>query len=1046
MGVSVVLAQTPITGKVISADNGEEIVGATVMVKGATSGTITNVDGKFSIVLPGANKTLVVSYVGMKTVEVQAANNMIVKLESKSELLDEVVVTAMGILRSERSLGNAKTVVNPADALQKAEPDMFRSLAGKIPGVNISASSAVAGSATKVVIRGNSSFYGNNDPLYVVDGIPYSNKEVTTGDRLTSSGAYGTGLSTLDPNDIESMNVLKGTAAAALYGSRAANGVILITTKSGSKKMRPSQKKLEVTLNASYAIEEIASLPDYQNSYGQGSNFTYSNSNGSWGPAFGGSFKQFNTWSNYLAAYPDMAKTQEYKAYPNNVRDLFRTGSVKDISANVMKYNDGGDFSTTVSRLSQDGYIPYSEFDRTSFSIGGNQKLENGITVGGSISFSRAEQQGPFFGAGNYSGSVSSFARSLLMPRNIDINGIPFETPDGRNLMPFSASSVDNPNWSWKYNKISSIMDRTVVSLNAGYDITKWLSAYYSFGWNQYEMDRKQVINIGSVGPGDFAGAGQILNDNYTTKELESNFNLTFKHKFDDVDLRVVLGHNANEYSTLRASQYGNKMIFPKIYNVGNSSEQTASEETSLRRLWAIYADVLLSYKNYAFLDLTLRNDHSSTLPKENSSYYYPSVSGSFIFSDALEINSDILNYGKIRAGWGQVGKDADVYYVNGFYNQETPFGGNPLMYVPTTSYDKNLKPEFTSEFEIGTELQFFRNRVGIDFTWYSRLSSNQIAPVSLPSSTGASKYYTNFGDLSNKGVELGLTLVPITLQNSFKWNIGVTYSKNVSEVLSLVDGVDKMVFSTGSTSEPQPTLKVGYPYGFLFGSGIARAEDGTPLVNPSTGAYMESTELVELGNPYPDFQTAITNTFSYKGISLSVMFDAKVGGVLVSGPASDMLGRGVTKDTEDRLGTRILPGVFGDPNTHKVILDASGNRIPNTIQLSENDLWFASASTAPTFAMNSVDEFSTFDATVFRLSEISLGWDVPKKWLNRTFLGSANFSVVGRNLWHFAPGFPKHTNYDPGSNAFGSGNVQGIDRESAPTTRRIAFNAKFTF
>lgn len=1046
VGISVVLAQTSISGKVISAENGEEIVGATVMVKGTSSGTITNVDGKFSIVLPGANKTLVVSYVGMKTLEVQAANNIIVRLESEAEILDEVVVTAMGILRSERSLGNAKTVVNPDDALQKAEPDIFRSLNGKIPGVNISASSAVAGSATKVVIRGNSSFYGSNDPLYVVDGIPYSNVEVTTGDRLLSSGAYGTGLSTLDPNDIEGMNVLKGTAAAALYGSRAANGVILITTKSGSKRMRPSQKKLEITLNASYATEEIASLPDYQNTYGQGSNFTYSNANGSWGPAFGGDFKEFDTWSNYLAAYPNMAPKQEYKAYANNVKDLFRTGNVKDISANVMKYNEGGNFSTTVSRLSQDGYIPYSEFDRTSFSVGGNQKLENGITVGGTISFSRAEQQGPFFGAGNYGGSVSSFARVLLMPRNIDITGIPYETPDGKNLMPFSASSVDNPNWSWKYNKIGSIMDRTVVSLNAGYDITKWLSAYYSFGWNQYEMDRKQVINKGSVGPGDFAGAGQILNDNYTTQEIESNFNLTFKHKFDDIDLRVVLGHNANENSISRAYQYGNKMIFPKIYNVGNSSEQTAFEETSLRRLWAIYADVLLNYRNYAFLDLTLRNDHSSTLPVEHRSYYYPSISGSFIFSDALEMDSEILNYGKFRAGWGQVGNDAGVYYVNGFYNQETPFAGNPLMYVPTTSYDEELKPEFTSEFEIGTELQFFQNRLGVDFTWYSRLSSNQIAPVSLPSSTGASKYYTNFGELSNKGVELGLTLVPVSLKNSFKWNIGVTYSKNVSEVLSLVDGVDKMVFSTGSTSEPQPTLKVGYPYGFLFGSGIARDDDGTPLVNPSTGAYMENTELVELGNPYPDFQTAITNTFSYKGVSLSVMFDAKVGGVLVSGPASDMLGRGVTKDTEDRLGTRILPGVYADPDTHEVILDGSGSRIPNTTQLSENDLWFASASTAPTFAMNSVDEFSTFDATVFRLSEITLGWDVPKKWLKSTFLGSANFSVVGRNLWHFAPGFPKYTNYDPGSNSFGSGNVQGIDRESAPTTRRIAFNVKLTF
>jgi TonB-linked SusC/RagA family outer membrane protein len=1044
MGLAI--GQTRSVSGTVVDEAGEPVIGASLIAKGTTAGTVTDINGKFSFAVPASVTTLVVKYVGYADAEVPADANVLIKLTLNAKLLGEVVVTAMGIQRPERSLGNTKTIVNPEDAVLKAEPDLFRSLNGKIPGVNIAASSAVAGSATKVNIRGNSSFYGSNDPLYVVDGVPYSNVEVTTGSRLVSAGAYGTGLSTLDPNDIESMNVLKGAAAAALYGSRAANGVILITTKSGAKKARPSQKKSEVTLTASYAIEDIASLPNYQNSYGQGSNFEYSNANGSWGPAFGGAIDSVATWSNYLAAYPDMDRKQPYQAYPNNVKDLFRTGNIKDLSVNVTRYNEGGNFNTTVSRLSQDGYIPYSEFERTSFSVGGNQKLENGLTVGGTLSYARSEQNGPFFGAGNYGGSVSSFARTLLMPRNIDAPGLPFETPDHATLMPFSASSVDNPLWSWKYNKINSVMDRTVSTVNAAYDFTKWLSAYYSFGWNQYEMDRKQVINIGSTGPGDFAGAGQILNDNYTTQELESNFNLTFKHQLNDFDLRAVLGHNVNQYSTVRAWQYGNEMIFQGIYNVDNSKAQTAGEETSLRRLWAIYADILAGYKNYAFINLTLRNDHSSTLPVKHSSYFYPAISGSFVFSDAFEINPNILNYGKVRAGWGRVGRDASPYYVNGYYNQESPFAGRPLMYVPTTSYDPELKPEFTTEFEAGTELQFFKSRIGIDFTWYNRVSSNQIAPVSLPASTGASTYYTNFGELRNRGIELGLTLVPVSLKNSFKWNITAIYSKNVSEVLSLIDGVDKLVFSTGSTSEPQPTLKVGYAYGFLFGSGIARDTDGTPLVNPSTGAYLEATDFVELGNPYPDYQAAITNTFSYKGISLSVMFDAKVGGVLVSGPASDMLGRGVTKDTEDRLGTRILPGVYANPNTQEPILDANGNRIPNTIQLSENDLWFASASTAPTFAMNSVDEFATFDATVFRLSELTIGYDLPKQWLNKTFLGNVNLSVIARNLWHYAPGFPKHTNYDPGSNVFGSGNVQGIDRESAPSTRRIAFNVKVTF
>lgn len=1042
MGIGIITAQTQVRGTVVD-ESGEPVIGATIQVKGTTQGTVTDIDGNFMLSAP-ANGTLVISYVGYATQEVPVSATVRVTLVPDTQILQEVVIVgAMGIARPPRSAGFGQSVVDPSDAIQKAEPDLFRSLDGKIPGVQVGASSATAGSATKVLIRGNSSFLGNNDPLYVVDGVPYSNTEVTTGNRLTTAGAYGTGISTLDPNDIESMTVLKGAAAAALYGSRAANGVVLVTTKAGSKRVRPSQKKFEVTLTSSYSTERIASLPDYQNSYGQGSNFNYSNANGSWGPAFG-SIETIPLYPNYKNAFPDWETTIPYRAYPNNVKDMFRTGEIFDNSVNIMSYNDKGNFSTTVSLLSQDGYIPHSAFERTSFSVGGNQKLDNGLTVGGTLSYSRTIQDGPFFGAGNYSGSVSSFARAMLIPRNVDMVGLPYETPDGRNLMAFGG--VDNPLWSWKYNTINTVMDRTVSTVNAGYDITSWLSANYQFGWNQYEMDRKQVINIGSVGPADFPGQGQITNDNYTTQELESNFNLTFKHKFEeDYDLRVTVGHNVNQRTTHRANQVGNKMIFKGIYNVDNTQEQTASESQSKRRLWALYADAMLGYKNYAFLNLTLRNDHSSTLPVEHNSYYYPAVTGSFVFTDAFEIDPDIMNFGKVRLAWGRVGNDAGPYYVNGTYLQDTPFGGNPIMLLPTTSYDPELKPEFTTEFEAGTELNFFQDRIGIDFTWYNRTTTDQIAPLSLPSSTGSRTYYTNFGELNNKGVEIGLTLVPIQLPNSFKWDIFTTFTKNRSKVVSLIEGIEQITLSTGSTSEPQPTLKPGLPYGFLRGTVIARDDEGNMLINPNSGAYIENDELGDLGDPYPDFKTAINNTFSYKGFSLNFLFDARVGGILISGPASDMLGRGVTKDTEDRLGARILPGVLGDPNTLEPILDGNGNKIQNTLQLSENDLWF-SPSEGNTFAINSVDEFQAFDATVFRLSEISLGYDLPKKWLRNTFIGSANISLIARNLWYYAPGFPKHTNYDPGSNAFGSGNVQGIDRESAPTTRRIGLNAKLTF
>ena len=1059
ISIGLVTAQTQkITGTVISDDDGETVIGASVIVKERTTiGTITDIDGNFSLDVPEGDFTLLISYVGMAPKEVKAVAQHMTIILSANLQLDEVVVTAMGVLRSARSVGYGQTAVDPESAIQKAEPDLFRALQGKMPGVQVNASSATPGSATKIVIRGSSSFFGKNDPLYVVDGVPYSNPEYNSGDassnsdRLTNSGAFGSGISTLDPNDIESMDVLKGAAAAALYGSRAANGVILITTKSGSKKARPSQKKFEVTLTSSLTTESIASLPNYQNTYGQGSNFLYSNANGSWGPAFGGDLKEIPTWSNYLAAYPDMGATQPYQAYPNNVKDLFQTGSMWDNSVNIMSQNDKGNFSTTVSNLSQDGFIPHSEFRRNSFSVGGNQKLDNGVTIGGTMNYSKSVQDGPFFGAGNYSGSVGSFARTMLMPRNIDAAGLPYETPDGKSLMPFSASTVDNPLWSWKNNKISTAQDRVVTTVNAGYDFTSWLTGYYQFGWNQLTIDRKEVINIGSVGPSEYVGQGQIRNNIFRNQEIESNFNLAFNRKFlnDDLDARVTVGHNVNQLDYKRQRATGSSMIFPDIYNVGNTIDHVAYEYLSQRRLWALYGDVQLGYKHYAFLGFTIRNDHSSTLPVKNNSYYYPSVSGSFIFSDFFEIDPKTLNYGKLRASWGKTGKDADVYYLNGAFDRFNPFDGRPLMSYRDVSYDPELKPEFSTEFDLGTELMFFDSRIGIDFTWYSKLSKNQIAQVSLPASTGGRYYWTNFGEISNKGIELALTLVPVDMRNSLRWSISGTFTKNKSEVLSLTyNGIDQeqMTLSTGSTSEVQPTLKVGYPFGYLRGSVIARDTDGTPLINPSSGSFMVDTELGDLGDPNPDFMTSMTNTIKYKGIVLSAMVDARVGGIIVSGPASDMLGRGVTKDTEDRLGTRILYGVYADPNTLTPILDANGNRIPNTVQLSENDLWFASSSNTPTFAMYGVDEFTAFDATVFRLSEISLGYEVPGKYLRNTFIGSASVSVIARNLWHYAPGFPKHTNYDPGSNSWGMGNVQGIDRETAPSIRRFGVNVKLTF
>lgn len=1056
LSVGLIYSQKTITANGTVLDEaGMEVVGASVVVKGTTTGVATDIDGKFSLTVP-ENSTLVFSLVGMQKVEQKAAANMRVVMKEDETLLEEVVVTAIGVQRAERSLGYSLTKVDADEGIQKAEPDLLRSLDGKIPGVQLNAPSGVAGSATRVTIRGNTSFNGNNQPLYIVDGVPYGNEELATSNQTTGAGgAYGSGISTLDPNDIESMNVLKGAAAAALYGSRAANGVIMITTKSGSRGGNKVGKGLEVTLNASYTLEKIAGLPEYQNKFGQGSYFNFSVANGSWGPAFGGdlteiALSRFNS-GKYLTAYPELYNKDTmipYQAVKDNVKDLFDTGGIYDLSANITKYNDSGHYTATLSKMDQDSYIPSAEFNRYSLSVGGSQKLLNGLRVGGNISYSKTKQVGPMFGnnqvqaSGNSQGA-SSIARAFLLPRNWDNHALPYVDKLGNPLFYIGVDQAENPFWSWEYNKITTTMTRTVANMNFGYDITDNLSVDYTLGINDFQMERLEVFNLGSKA---YAGLGRLKNNNYNTQEIESTLIVRYRDRFvnDDFGLSAFVGHNANQLKKKETLTTGVNMITPGIYTLDNTESQIGQQYLENRRLWAIMGEVALDYKNYAFLTFTGRNDFSSTLPKHNNSFFYPSIAGSFVFTDAFDIKNSILDFGKVRLSWAKVGNDALPYFTNGRYNINGQYLGANMLSPITTKYDENLKPEFTAEWEVGTEFQFLKGRINVDLTLYTRNSTNMIAEQVLPSSSGYSRYWTNFGKLNNKGIELGLNVKPV-MTKDFVWDMYLNYSLNKSEIKELVDDLRSITIPTGFAN---PTVKqeIGKPYGALYGDAIARDEDGNKLIDPSTGMYIVDTEMRYLGDPAPKYRTSLTNTLTYKGISLSFMFDAQVGGRMFTTYISDLLGRGVTRDTENRNGGRILEGVWGDAGSRTPILDADGKTIPNTTQLSEMDVWFGSGNYSG-LAVNSVDEVNTYDATTIRLRELSIGYDIPKKWLTKTFLGSLNVSFIARNLWHYAPNVPKYTNYDPTvGGSFGGGNVQGIDYGSAPNTKRYGFNLRATF
>ena len=1031
-------AQERVVTGTVSDNTGMPLPGVSVLVKGTKSGTQTDFDGKFSVKAT-TKQVLVFSYIGMKTQEIAASASTInVKMADAGaqELEGVVVTTAFGIKRNPKKLGYSVSSVKPTEIVQNSETDLSRALQGKVAGVNVNTSTGVAGAANQITIRGVNSLTGNTDPLIIVDGIAYSNVSVTSTSQITGGGGYESALSSLDPNDIASINVLKSTAAAALYGSRAMNGVIVVTTKSGSSKPNRAEK-LSVNLGLGTYFETIANLPDYQNTYGAGANFQYSNANGSWGPRFD-QLKEIPTWPTLLAAFPDQfGPTVPYVAKPNNVKDLFRTGTVLDKTIGFNYAGQDGTFNATISDLRQDGYIPYNEYDRTSMSAGGNFKLSEKFTVGANLSYSITKQVGAFFGENQFDGASSSFARTLFLARNWDLN-LPYVDPvTGGSVTP-NGTQFDHPMWSWEHDQIITDTDRIVTGINLNYAFDNHISASYRAGLNKYSLDRTQIRDIASRANN---GLGDLLRDQYTNQDIESTFLLTFNYDLnEDFNLTSILGNNVlqNEYS--RITNEGKQFLVPDIFTFHNVQSITnLTDERAIKRNVGVFADVTLSYKDYLFLNATARNDWSSSLPKNNNSYFYPSVSASAVLTDAFNIQSDVLTFAKIRGSFAKVGRDVPAEFLKIAYAQGQAYNGIPRIGNNTFLGDQGVKPEFSEEFEIGTDLEFWNKRIVVDFSLYNKTTKDLITPVGVPSTSGFSELNTNAGSIRNKGIELGLTLVPVKT-NNFNWTLITQFTKNDNEVLSLNAGQDRLQLNANQIAYAIP----GEAFGVFYGSRFARDANGNYLINKSGGAVVIDPTPGIIGDPNADFKVSFANTFIYKQWSLRTQFDWRQGGDISSSTIEQLLGRGVTKDTEDREKTFVIPGYYGN-NDGTPVLDASGNQIPNTTQLSMNELYFSPAG-GSTFGINSVDEATIWDGTTFRLREVNLTYDVPAKILDKTPFGKISFSVLGSNLWYYAPNVPKYTNFDPETTSYGKSTLQGIETSAAPTAKRWGFKVNLTF
>ncbi len=1060
-----------VSGQVTSQQDGSFIPGVSITVKGLSKGTTTDRQGTYKIPVTDDAGVLVFSNIGYGMLEVPVSGRSVidVKLAESSATLNNVIVTAAGIRRQKNKLGYAVSTIDAGQIAQKSEPDPIRSLSGKVAGVNIQGSGGIAGGGTNITIRGNSSLGNNNQPLFVVDGVPFDNSSFANAGTTTVGGGGVTNRAfDIDPNNIQSMTVLKGAAAAALYGSRAANGAIIITTKSGKKQ---SRKGTEITYSTSYAFEDVSGLPEYQTKYGQGTNNDYRHGvYASWGQPFPGVQSMLPTRETIphqltrqfsAAVFPQFYEADgitpiqiPYRSYAKeNVRNFFRRGNVYENAISISSGNEKGNFTAGISRTSNEGVVPENSINRTSINIGGNIKLENKFYASGAINYVITDQKSPPIG-GN-SGSIMSAL--MYTPTSFDLTNNPYENPlDGSNV--YDYTGLDNPYWSVKHSPSISNVDRYYGNFVLGYDPLPWLNIQNTAGFNAY-TDRR--LNVRGKGSSSYPN-GSITSDDIYRQELDNTLLVTASSSInDDLSLRAIIGNNINQRLTNRKVFYGDNIIVAGLNSINNTSSITPVQLQNNRnilkqRFYAFFGDVTLEYKSFLTLNVVGRNDISSTLPANNRSYLYGGVNGSFIFTQALNMARNVLSFGKIRAGYTKVGNEAtpyqtlNVFPINNTLGASgvaavgtpfTPAGGTGTNIITQADLlaNANLKPEFITELELGTELQFLNGRIGLDFTYYNKKSTSQIFEVSAAPSSGYATQILNLGKATNQGIEIGLNLSPVKSNSGgFNWDISANFTRNRNLINDL--GGYKS-FSYGGTNGTSSIHIVGQPYGLILGTAYARDEVGNVLIDPNTGKPLTSGALQPIGNPNPDFMLGLSNSFSYRGISLNVLFDWKQGGSLFSSTIGNMMSRGVTRDTELREFVIVPPGVLGDINTLKPLLDARGNKIPNNVAMAYEDHFFAGG-----MGPGGVNEGSVLDATVLRLREISLAYELPKSFLKSTPFGSASLSLSGRNLWYNAPNFPKYVNFDPEVSSLGVGNSQGYDNLAVPTTRRFGVNLRFSF
>lgn len=1037
------VAQTVTVAGTITTTAGEALPGVSVVAKSDKQATVTDANGNFQInVLP--KTILVFSYSGYQTKEVlveNATSSLQVALQPGENVLDEVVVTALGISRQKKGLGYAVQELKAKDITEAKDPNLVNALSGKIAGVRVTNSQGDMGSS-RIVIRGETSIAGNNQPLFVLNGIPVDNSQ------LSAAGArdYANAISDINPEDIESISVLKGPNAAALYGSRAAAGVILIKTKTGK-----SKKGIGITFNSNVVLESLLTLPKFQNTFGQGSEgkFSYVDGKGgglndgvdeSWGPRLDG---------RLLPQFYSKGEAVPFVAHPDNVRDFFRTGYVATHGIAIADATEKFDYRFSFNNLKQEGIIPNSGQGKNSFALNTTLRLTPKISITADANYSRlASDNLPGTGG---SRSTSTMLQFIWFGRQVDINKLkPYKDENG-NGFNWNNSYYSNPYWVAYENTVAQKRNRLIGSIGLNYKIIKGLEFNFRSGTDYYNDRRKVKIAYGTNGSpfGSYAESAFTVNE--TNTEATLNYN---KQLSGDFSLEALIGGNIRNRTFEQNEQSAPRLAVAGLYSLSNSRDPLVSSNSYNRlKSYSGFASAQLGFRNYLFVNITGRNDWSSTLPSQNRSYFYPSFNGSLVLTEALSVKSDVLNYAKIRGGWSQVGKDADPYRSINTWVFGTPFGAYPQLNASATDLNPNLKPETTNSTELGAEAVLFNKRVRVDLSFYNTNSFDQILSVDVSPSTGFRSKLLNAGKINNKGVEVQLGVTPV--RKKLTWDIDVNYAANRSRVIELDKGGLLQNYVIGSNSA-QVIAAVGQPYGTLFGNAYLRDKSGNILVN-ATGAPRIDPTKKTLGKYTPDWIGGITNTLGYQGFTFSVLVDASIGGSIYNGTfatgtytgvlASTLPGRGAENGglnyyypgNNKANGTvQLAPGatppsgetVYDDGIIFKGVNDDGS---PNTKVLPAQ-LYYKSFRT--------IDEANIFDASYVKLRELRLGYNLPAKWIKPIGLVGASISLVGRNLWII------HRNVDDidPEVAFNTGNAQGLESLSNPTTRSYGFNINLKF